>query len=221
MGALLAVLTLASGTAGALARQIDGKQAEAAALADKLEQQATRIVAVDMEHRRALRELEQAEAAVAQAEAELAATNRRHDEAKQRLVVQAQDAYVVGGSVSVLKYLIRTSHGDEVVRRTYLRILSGQDREAIGLLRATREDLQDMKKRLQAARQAAQEKARDIGRDKEELDKAIRSQRALLAQVNGELAALVAAEQARRDEEEARLTAARLAAARAATPAPA
>ena len=219
VAALLAALTLVSGTPGAAA-QVEGKQAEAAVLADKLEQQAARIVSVDIEHRKALRELEQAEASVAQAEAELAATNRRHDEAKRRLVIQAQDAYVVGGSVSVLKYLIRTNQGDEVARRTYLRILTGQDRQAIGLLRATREDLQDMRKRLQSARQAAEEKAKATAQDKEELEKAIRAQRALLSQVNGEVAALVAAEQARRDAEEARLAAARLAAARATTTLP-
>ena len=221
VAALLVALTLVSGGAAAVAGEIEGKQAEAAALADKLEQQAARIVAVDIEHRRAQRELEQAEASVAQAEAELDATNRRHDEAKRRLVVQAQDAYVVGGSVSVLKYLVRTNQGDEVVRRTYLRILTGQDRQAVGLLRAAREDLVDMKKRLQDARKAAQEKARAIAGDREELEKAIRGQRALLAQVNGELASLLAAEQARRDAEEAALMAARLAAARPSTTLPA
>jgi peptidoglycan hydrolase CwlO-like protein len=219
--AALAVLTLVSGAAAAGAGQIEGKQAEAAALADKLEQQAARIVAVDVEHRRAVRELEQAEARVAQAEAELAATNRRHEEAKHRLVLQAQDAYVVGGSVSVLKYLIRTNQGDEVARRTYLRLMTGQDRQALGLLRATREDLEDVRKRLEAARQAAQAKAKATAQDKADLEQAIRAQRALLAQVNGELADLVAAEQARRDAEEARLAAARLAAARAVTTVPA
>ena len=221
VAALLASLTLIWASAGPAVGQVESKEAEAAALADKLEQQAARIVAVDVEHRQALRELEQAEAQVAQVEAELAAVNRRHDEAKRRLVTQAQDAYVVGGSVQVLKYLVRTNQGDEVARRTYLRLVTGQDRQAVGLLRATREDLQDMTKRLQAARKAAQAKAKAIGRDREELDKAIRAQRGLLAQVNGELASLLAAEQARRDAEEAQLAAARLAAARAATTLPA
>jgi hypothetical protein len=217
---LLAVLTLLVGATGAAADPVQDAQAEAAALADKLEEQAARIVALDIDHRRALRELELAEARVAQAEADLAATDRRHQEAKRRLVVQAQDAYVVGGSVSVLRYLVRTNQGDEVVRRAYLRIVSGHDRQALGLLRASREDLEDMGKRLQAARQLARQKAKAIGGEKEDLERAVRGQRNLLAQVNGELASLVAAEQARRDAEEAQLAAARLAAARASTTLP-
>lgn len=219
--ALLAALALVSAAPRPAAGQIDDKRAEAAAIADQLAEQAQRIVAKDVEHRRALRELESAEAHVASAEAELAATNRRHEEAKQRLVVQAQDAYMVGGSVSLLQYLIRSGPGDEVARRTYLRLMSGQDRAALGLLRATREDLEDMQKKLKTARQAARVKAEAIADDRAALDRAVAGQRSLLTRVNGELAQLVAAEQAERDAQAARVAAARLVASGPTTPAPA
>ena len=212
----LTLLSLLAGATTAVAGEIEVKQAEAAAVADRLEEQAHRIVSLDIEHRRAMEELEVAEANVTQAEVELAATNRRHDEAKQRLVIQAQDAYVVGGSISLLKYLIRTNTGDEVARRTYLRIMSGHDREALGLLRVVRQDLESGQARLRAARQAARAKAAAIADDREALDRAIRNQQALLGQVNGELSALLAAEQARRDAEAARLVQTQLVAAPAA-----
>ncbi|MCA1691209.1 MAG: transglycosylase family protein [Acidimicrobiales bacterium] len=216
--AVLGLLALAAGTTQAIAGQVDDKRSEAAVIADQLEAQAQRIVSTDAEHRRAVDELARAEANVAHAEAELAATDRRHHEAKARLVLQAQDAYVVGGSISLLQYLVRTDAGDQVARRAYLRVMTGQDRRAIGLLRATREDLQDMRARLQAARQTARAKAQIIEGERAELDRVVKDQQATLQRVNGEVADLVEAEQARRDLEEASLAAARLAAAR---PAPA
>jgi peptidoglycan hydrolase CwlO-like protein len=218
VGAAVTLVTLAVATASPGVAQIDEKRAEAAALADKLEDQAHQIVALDIQHRRAQDELEDAELAVSMAEADLAATTRRHDDAKRRLVVQAQDAYVVGGSISVLRYLIRANSGDHVVRRAYLRLLSGQDRQALGQLRAVREDLQDMRTRLTQARRRAAARAEAIAGDRAALDRAIRTQQALLTRVDGELAGLIAAEQAQRDAEEAGQTAARLAAAEVARP---
>jgi peptidoglycan hydrolase CwlO-like protein len=199
---MVSLTLVAATTAGA--DQIEDKRAEAAAIAAKLDDQADRIVALDVQYRRAQDELEDAQAAVAQAEADVAATTRRQDEMKRALIVQAQDAYVVGGSVSVLRYLIRSNKGDEVARRAYLRIVTGQDRQIIGQLRAIREDQQEMRDRLQAARRRARDKADAIAGDRGALDRAIRSQRAVLAEVSGELSSLVAAEQARRDAEQAR-----------------
>ena len=190
------------------AAQIDEKRAEAAALADTLSQQAKRIVGLDAEWRRANDQLNDLNASVAQAEMELAAANQRQAQIKTQLVVQAQDAYVGGGSISVLRYLFTSTKGDQVARRAYLRIVTGLDRQLIGDLRAVKEDLVDLGKRLDAARKKARAQAGALAEDKAELDAAIRSQRANLTKVNGELATLVAAEQARRDAEAARQAAA-------------
>ena len=198
----------------AFADDIDAKKAQAAAVADKLREQAQRIVALDVDLRRAQERLDDAEASVAQAEIDLAATVKRQEDIKRRLIVQAQDAYVVGGSVSVLKYLIRTNAGDEIARRAYLRIVTGQDRHLIGQLRASKEDLSDLRSRLEAARRKARTEASGLAEDRSALDRAIRAQRAVLQQVNGELASLVAAEQARRDAQAREEAAAREAAAR-------
>lgn len=199
---------------------IGDKQAEAAALSDKLHDQAQKIVALDVQLRRAQDRVDDAQAGVEAAEQELEAATKRQDGIKRQLVVQAQDAYVVGGSVSVLRYLVRTDSHDEVARRAYLRIVTGQDRELIGQLRATKEDLADRRARLEAARKRAHDEADSLAGDRSDLDRAIRSQRANLQQVNGELASLVAAEQARRDAEAAQEAAARKAAADAARQSP-
>ena len=206
--ATLVLLTLLAGVAPATADQIEDKRAEAAALASKLDEQAQRIVAMDVQYRRAKDQVDDAQAGIAQAETEMAAAARHQDDLRRILATQAQDAYVVGGSVTVLRYLIRTNAGDEVVRRAYLRLVTGQDRQVIDQLKASRQDLAALRDRLEAARRKAKAEADALAADRDDLDRAIRAQRAVLAEVNGELASLVAAEQARRDAESARLAAA-------------
>jgi peptidoglycan hydrolase CwlO-like protein len=224
--AALALATLLAGTMPATADQIEVKQAEASAIATKLAEQADEIVAMDIEYRRARDAMDDAQAAIEQAETEMAAATRRQTEIKRVLASQAQDAYVLGGSVSVLRFLIRANRDDAVARRAYLRVVTGQDRQILGQLKAVREDLADKRARLDAARQKARAEADALAADRNALDRIIASQRALLAHVNGELASLVAAEQARRDAELARQVAAARPApapsgARTAAPAPA
>jgi peptidoglycan hydrolase CwlO-like protein len=206
--AALVLVTLFAGTAPATADQIEVKQAEASAIATKLAEQADEIVALDIEHRRAKDAMYDAQVAIEQAETEMAAATRRQTEIKRLLASQAQDAYVLGGSISVLRFLIRTNHDDAIARRAYLRVVTGQDRQILGQLKAVREDLADKRARLDAARRKARAEADALAADRNALDRIIGSQRALLAQVNGELAGLVAAEQARRDAELARQAAA-------------
>jgi peptidoglycan hydrolase CwlO-like protein len=209
--ALLAAILLAGafGDGGAAgAQSIETKRAEAAELATRLDDQARRIVALDVERRRAENELEGAQAAVTEAEVQLAAAIRRQDDLKRLLVVQAQSAYAGGGSVGVLGYLLRADAGNEVPRRAYLGILSGHDRRLIGELRALREDLSARRARLDAAHKRARARAAALNEDRAALDRAIRAQRDVLGRVNGELAALIADEQARRQAETARLAAA-------------
>ena len=209
----LSTLLIAAAPGGA---QIDEKRAEAAALADKLSDQAKRIASLDAEWRRANDRLDDLNASVAQAELDLAAATQRQNSLKGQLVVQAQNAYVGGGSVSVLKYLITSDSGSQASRGAYLRVVTGRDRQLIGDLKAVREDLLDLGKRLDAARRKAKAQAGALAEDRAGLDAAIRAQRANLAKVQGDLASLVAAEQARRDAEAAQQAAAAAAAAAAA-----
>lgn len=201
------MLAAVPGPGGAGAQVIDDKRAEAAELTTRLNDQARKIMALDVQARQAQDELEDAQAAVAQAEAELAATTRRQDELKRRLVVQAQDAYVGGGSVGILRYLV-TTNGNAITRRAYLRIVTGQDRRLLGEMRATREDLELLRDRLTGAQKRARARASALTEDRAALDRAIQAQRGVLARVNGELASLISAEQTRRESEAARQVAA-------------
>lgn len=205
-GAVL--LALIVGWAPAAAGQIEDKRAEAAAIAAKLDYQAREIVARDKEHRRARDALDIADAAVARAEEELALSVRRQDDARRLMAVHAQVAYVGGGSVSFIGRMARASFDDAASRRAYLQVAAGEDRLAIERLRAAQEDLRARQQSLGRARETAADRAKVTGADKVRLEQAMSAQRALLTRANGEVAVLVAAEQAKRDAESARLVAA-------------
>ena len=223
--AALAVLALWGGAVPAAGAQIDDKRAEAAAIASKLEDQAQDIVALDKERRRADADLDTADAAVARAEADFAAAGRRQDEARRLLAAHAQAAYVGGGSVTLLAQMTRATPSDAGARRTYLRVIAGEDRQAIGRLQASKEDIEARSRSLADARKVAARQSAAAVADLAGLERAVSTQRALLARANGDLARLVAAEQARRDAEAAAAASARFAATsttaapRAATPA--
>jgi peptidoglycan hydrolase CwlO-like protein len=220
--AVLALLALVAGAAPASSAQIEDKRAEAATIAAKLQDQARSIVEADKDHRRARDQLAVTDAAVARAEAELASATRRQEDARRLLVLHAQAAYASGGTVTFLGRMARATVDDAAARRTYLRVASGEDRLAIGRLRAAREDLEARRKSLEGARKVAAVQAEATAGDLAQLDRAMNAQRALLAQANGELAQLIAAEQQRRDAEAAQAAAARMAAtSTTAPPAPA
>ena len=217
--AVLVLVALSAGAVGAGAAEIEAKRAEAAAIASGLQDLAKDIVALDKEHRRARAELVSADAAVARAEADLAAAARRQDEARQLLAAHAQAAYVGGGTVTFLAQMARSNVLDAGARRTYLRIVAGEDLQAIGRLQAAREDLEIRQRSLAQARRAAAVQHEAAAADLAGLEKAMDAQRGLLARANGELLTLVAAEQSRRDAAEARRAEVAAAAPRPAGPA--
>jgi Transglycosylase-like domain len=200
---MLLALGLAMPVRDARADEIADKRAEAATLSAKLADQARSILGLDREHRRAQERLTQAQSALIQAETELAGAERRQEEARLKLVVHAQMAYATGGSASIVGRMTQGSGVDIVARSTYLRMVHGEDRLAIGRLRSTREDLQLRRASLAEASQKAGDEAAALARDKGALDHALASQEAVYNRVSGDLAGLVAAEQRKAAEAEA------------------
>ncbi|HVF13819.1 MAG TPA: transglycosylase family protein [Acidimicrobiales bacterium] len=214
---MLVLVALAVGSGAAGADEIDDKQAEAEVVAGRLAEQAREIVALDKEHRSAQERLVQAESALAQAQTELTGASKRQEEARRLLVIHAQTAYVAGGSVSMVGSLATGLADDGVARRTYLRLVTGEDRQAVSRMKDAREDLELRQGRLEGARRKAAAQAGAVREDLEELEHAMNAQRAQVTRVSGELAMLVSAEQARTAEaarqERARLDAEEAAAA--------
>jgi len=185
--------------APANAAPLDQMKAEAAALATKLGEQARTIVGLDRRYREATDRVAGAQAAVSNAENGLAAVQRRHAEARSRLIGDARLAYVSGGVNIGFKFSAPGGSPEAVSRTTYLRLVSGQERRSLESLRAAREDLSAQKERQDQARQSARAQAARAGHDRVAAQSAMAEQRALLSRVNGQVATLLKQEQARRD----------------------
>lgn len=194
------MVLLVVGATTAPASPVSDKQAQAVQLASELESQAQRIRALDSRFRKAQAELDTYQEALAQARARFDEATRTQNETRQRLVRHAQDAYAMGGSLFTLSNLWRSQGGEDVVaRRLYLDIVNGLERGVVDDLKAEREDLDARRGELEAAEALARARAAALQADKQSLEAAFAAQDANLRRVKGELASLVAAEQARRD----------------------
>ena len=192
------VALLASVTQQAVAGgdTLDGKRAEASRLTSDLEKQAERIVELDRRHRRAMARVSEIEASVRQAESGVRSAMQHQAEARRRLQVQAVEAYMRGGSFTVLSKLRAGS--DVVLYDTYLGVAAGYERNAIEGFRGAREDLAARRSALDLILGRARAEAARVQSDRVALDRAAAAQRARVSQVQGELATLVADEQRRR-----------------------
>jgi septal ring factor EnvC (AmiA/AmiB activator) len=138
-------------TAGS-ASPLDDKKAEAARIAAQLEAEGERLSALDEQYNRAVLKLQQTEAALAKSEREIASANTRFADARARLAEHAVDAYVHGGSTSVVEHLAKSDGADLTLRNQYIRTAAAEERDAIGTLKAAREDLGRLRERLDKAR---------------------------------------------------------------------
>ncbi len=195
MVALLAALVdPAAGAAGPL----EQKRAEASALATRLQEQARQIVLLDRRTRQAADRLAGAQSAVTKVESDLVVVERQQSATRAQLVADAQLAYAFGGS-RMLDLRALGGSPDAVTRATYARLVRGRERQGLDSLRGVREDLADLRSRLDQARGAARDEAGRVARERASAQRALAVQRQLLGKVNGQLAVLVKQEQARRD----------------------
>ena len=195
----VAAAALAGGTASSSAGTLSGTKAQAARLAAQIDAAARHIASVTAQLNDAKAKLAATDAALAEANGMLGAANQRFANVKGQLADQAVDAYVHGGSLSVVQQLADSSGADLPVRNHYASLAAGEDKAVADALIAARQDLgskQASLQRLEADRRAT---VASLAAEQAALLRADASMRALLAKVNGELAALVAADQARRD----------------------
>ena len=195
---MVVAVVVASATPSS-AGPLDQRRSQANAMAGKLAEHARRIVELDRAYREAQARAAAADAAVARGTAALAGATARHSEARRRLVAHAQQAYVLGGAVSFLGRAASGRMADGMLRRDYLSFLTSADRESVGQYRVATEDLALVRSRLAETQTRARAQAAAIAAERSRLAGAVSEQRALLGRVNGELAGLIAAEQARKD----------------------
>jgi peptidoglycan hydrolase CwlO-like protein len=191
--------TVGSGSAG----PIEDKRAEAARIAAQIDAGANQVTQASKQADQAKGQLGATEAALAQATAEANAADSHLHQTQTRLADQAVDAYVHGGSAGLLSALTKSNGSDLGVRKQYATLAAGQDQQTIDDMRAAREDLATRRaslRRIQSVRAAG---VSQLDKRKAALTQAQNGEKALLGKVQGELATLVAADQARRDAEAA------------------
>lgn len=200
----LALLPVLGGPVPALGDTIEQKRAEASVIQTELEAKGRAVSVAAEEYNRAQLRLGEVRDSLAEARTDLTRADQRMEDARRRVAEAAVLAYVGGGSSGILSRLARaTSTDDLIVRRQYLRFAASNHQQVVGEMRAVKEDLSLLRVRLESEERAA----RTATASADDLRLAARAaesaHRAILARVQGELAGLVAAEAARRDQQQA------------------
>src|SRR5207248_11071561 len=130
------------------------------------------------------------------------------------------NAYMHGGNTSMVEQLVRSDGKDLAVRNQYVQTAAADQRSALEDLKAAREYLDALKSKLQASAKTAKSAADKLASDRSAIEKAVADQQSTLGQVKGELAGLIAQDQARKAADAQRRAASELAARQAAAALP-
>jgi len=194
----LVALSLAA-PPGASGDPVDDKRAEAARIQDQLEEQGRNVSIAAQRFNAAQSRLSDVQGSLAQAQADLQNSTERLAAVKGLLAQAAITAYTQGGATMIISRLVRSGdHAELVARSQYLRVAAHDQRRLIGQLRAAREDFTIVKGKLAAEEKDAKAATDEAAAARRQAAAAEGAQRAILSRVNGELATLVAAEEARR-----------------------
>ena len=194
----------------------DSLRAQAAALTARIDQLGQQEARVDEQFNQANIALTAAEAKENQAKAAAAAAAAEVQSRKQVLVAASVDAYMRGGDVGALTVLLQSSQQNYEVQQTYLRSVSDNEQSAIDGLQEAQARLKVEQAQLAQATQTAQGAVNQIASTRSQLQSTVTAERSALSQAQGQLAQMVAADQAAAAAAAARENAARAAAAQAA-----
>jgi peptidoglycan DL-endopeptidase CwlO len=218
----LLMLALALSTVGSLlgpvsapAAPIDDKQAEAAQLEQQITDNGRRIDALNEKINSAQIALDAANDAITLADAQVAAATAKTKDLRDQLARRAANVYMQSGSSGGVAELDAKSATDLNSRQKYTSLAAQREKQLVTQLARAKEDLAARKADAEDARTAADAQKQQIESVKAELTDGDAKQRALLSQVKGEIATLVAQQELERKAREAADTAAKLAAAQA------
>ena len=199
--------------APAHADDIADKQAEAARIAEQVEAEGQKVSMLAERLNQARLHADGVQAEVAKTQAEVARTDAEVAEAKETLKGYVVRSYMRGGRMSQLQLLLggQGEANDLAVRNGYVKSLTADERQAIDALAAAREAAESKRDALEATQKEAKTALGAVEAERRAAAEAAAQAKATLSKVQGELASLVAAEEARRAEEAARRAQAELA----------
>ncbi len=189
--------------------QIDDKRQQAADIAQRMHDAEERVGALDEQYNGAIIKLEHDKQSVADAQKSVADSQANIDEVSKRYKAWAVSTFA--GSSSAGSILTNGITTESLTRGTYIEIISGDHRQIADDLRAVNEDLALKTKHLDEAKAQQEQRTKEAAALKAEADRIYGELQTLHAQVTGELATLVEAEQKRLAEEAAARERARIA----------
>ena len=188
----------------AAATPVEEKRAQAARLERQLQEQGRQVSVLAERYNQARLALGRVEANLARTRAGLSQAEQRIAGVRGQLSRIAVTTYVQGGSTSLLASMMRAgppgaTTGDLVVRRQYLRLAVADHHRLLGELRSAREDMASRRARLEADQRSARSAASAADAARRQAADAAARERSLLTGVRGDLARLVAEQEARRE----------------------
>jgi cell wall-associated NlpC family hydrolase len=186
------------------ATPIDDKRAEAARIQDQLDALNVQLSQRDEEVNQAQIALAAATAELESARQRVAATQVQRDDARTAFEERAAELYVGASSPNPVTMLEDGTSNDFGARLVYGGILADDHLGDVDQLGVLEEDLQLQSDALARAEQDAAGRLTAVQDAQAELQRLVGAQQAVLEQVQGELARLVAEEEARRRAEEER-----------------
>ena len=213
---VLALMALPLLPSAAGADQIADKQAEAQQVADKLDALNAKVQSLNAAYEVANQRLEEAQANIDDAQKRLDQANADLDATSQKLATYAVEAYVSGNDPQSFDAIITSETSDGPVKSGYIQTLSGSRTDILDQVQATKAKVTEEAAQLAQAKAEAQSHADAAEAARQQADASVAEQAKIKSKVDGELASLVAAEQARRAEAAAKQAAAAAAAAQAA-----
>jgi cell wall-associated NlpC family hydrolase len=197
-----ASVTVIPGRSGA--DQIASKRGEARALEAKIEAQGERLSILVERYNQARLNTERVTMAAFDAKRRLDGVHRDAVNLRGEVRKRALSLYTGAGVPAPLLAFAAHDATELGIRSKYVAAVAARDGAALEQLRATTEDLQLEQARLSQAQQAATASQRDLDTQRRAAGAAMAEQRALLDKVQGELARLIAEEEARRRAEATR-----------------
>jgi cell wall-associated NlpC family hydrolase len=200
----LALLGAIAAPGVAIADPISDKQAEAQQLDAQINDNATKLAALNEQINSTQNALDQANADIKAADALVAAAKTRMNQLRDEVAHRAAAVYTQSGTTSGVEQLDAQNAQDLSSKQKYSSLAAQRDNEIVAQFAKAKEQVTARKADAEQARQTAQAKQNELQSQQGKLQQGQADLEALQSKVKGELATLVAqAEQERKDREAA------------------
>jgi cell wall-associated NlpC family hydrolase len=185
------------------ASDLQGAQAQAAALQAQLQADGNRLDVLDQQYQAAEQQVQSLNQSLFQTTAKIAVTEATIGAGEEQLRRQALSAYTGSATDSAMAQLF--SPGDEHTSlvEEYQHVASANVSDTVDGLRVAEETLSVQESHLQAAEAQAKAASAQLAQSQAEAQALVASQQAALGQVNGQIATLVAQQEASQQSAEA------------------